>query len=242
MTESKTLIHLENVFFAYPDGRAVLNNLQFDFYKNDKIGLMGANGTGKTTLFHVIMGLRKPDKGSITLFGKPVSKEKHFAKVRHRIGLLFQDADDQLFCPTVLEDVTFGPLNLGLSKKEATRIAKETLTSLGLAGYEERITHKLSGGEKRMVSLATVLAMKPEALLLDEPTTGLDDQTKARLTEVLQVLDISRIVISHDFDFLSKVTEGVYLMEDGKIITDADIHVHQHVHAHAHGAHRHEHK
>ena len=133
---------------------------------------MGPNGSGKTTLFHIIMGLLTPSSGTIEFFGKPVKTEKDFRKVYKKVGLLFQDADDQLFSPTVLEDVAFGPLNLGKSKLEARNIAQNTLERLGIAHFENRVTHKLSGGEKRLVALATVLSMEPELLLLDEPNTG----------------------------------------------------------------------
>ena len=138
-----------------------MKNLDFEFHKGDRIGLVAPNGSGKTTLFHVIMGLLKPSAGRIVIFGQTRRKEKDFIDVRHRIGLLFQDADDQLFSPTVLEDVAFGPLNLGKTKQEALDISRRTLSFLGLSGFENRITFKLSGGEKRLVSLATILAMEP---------------------------------------------------------------------------------
>ena len=178
------LINLENISFAYPGNAAVLKDLDFKFHEKEKIGLIGPNGSGKTTLFHIIMGLLKPTSGKIEIFGRPMKEEKDFVPVRQKIGLLFQDADDQLFSPTVLEDVAFGPLNLGKSKHAAGDVARKTLERLGLEGFEGRITYKLSGGEKRLVSLATVLAMEPDVLLLDEPTSGLDDRTKSRLSEI----------------------------------------------------------
>jgi len=161
--------------------------------------------------------------------------------VRRRIGLLFQDADDQLFSPTVLEDVAFGPLNLGKSKQEAVDIARQTLDFLGLKGFEERITFKLSGGEKRLVSLATVLAMEPEILLLDEPINGLDIETKAKLTEILSGLNLSYLLVSHDFDFLAETVEAIYTMQNGKILLDRELHIHEHVHAHELGTYPHQH-
>lgn len=203
---------------------------------------MGPNGSGKTTLFHIIMGLLKPLSGNIEIFGKSIREEKDFIDVRMRIGLLFQDADDQLFSPTVLEDVAFGPLNLGKSKDEAIDIARKTLEFFDLAGFEDRITYKLSGGEKRLVSLATVLAMEPEILLLDEPTTGLDEKTKTKIKKTLRELDLSYILISHEFDLLSEITDSIYTMDKGKIIFDKEVHLHEHVHAHPHGSYSHEHK
>lgn len=203
---------------------------------------MGPNGSGKTTLFHLIMGLLKPLSGKIEIFDAPVETEDDFRTVREKIALLFQDADDQLFSPTVLEDVAFGPLNLGKSQNEAKDIARNTLNYLGLSGFEDRITYKLSGGEKKLVSLATVLAMEPEALLLDEPTSGLDDKTRSRLQQVLVDLDLSYILISHDFDFLQDITDAIYVLKNGNILFDQQVHIHQHVHAHPHGAYTHEHK
>ncbi len=236
------VINLEDIFFSYSGREPVLKNLNFQFHAKDKIGLIGPNGSGKTTLFQIIMGLLVPASGKMEIFGNQVIEEKDFGSVRQKIGLLFQDADDQLFSPTVLEDVAFGPLNLGKSKQEAMDIAKETLKILGLEGFEERITYKLSGGEKRLVSLATVLAMEPEILLLDEPTSGLDDRTKSRLTEALSDLDLSYIVISHEFDFLSETTSAIYSMKEGKIHLDKEPRLHRHAHVHSYGDYPHEHK
>jgi cobalt/nickel transport system ATP-binding protein len=236
------ILHLENISFNYPGGPKILTDLDLLFYKGDRIGLMGPNGSGKTTLFHIIMGLLKPCSGSMEIYSRPAKTEKDFTSVRKKIGLLFQDADDQLFSPTVLEDVAFGPLNLGKSRDEAMEISLKTLNFLGLSGFEDRITYKLSGGEKKLVSLATVLAMEPEVLLLDEPTSGLDDYTKATLKKVLADLDLSYIIISHEIDFLAETTDHIYAMENGKILFEEEIHPHQHVHAHPHGAYVHEHE
>jgi len=242
MQRNNLLINLAGISFRYPDGPPVLNELDFRLHQGNRIGLIAPNGSGKTTLLHVIMGLLKPSSGKLEIFGKPVREEKDFADVRRRIGLLFQDADDQLFSPTVLEDVAFGPLNLGKSKTDAVQIARQTLDFLGLAGFEDRITFKLSGGEKRLVSLATVLAMEPEVLLLDEPMNGLDIKTKAKLSEILSGIDLSYIVISHDFDFLADIAEDIYTMSEGKIILDKELQVHEHVHAHPHGVYPHRHE
>jgi cobalt/nickel transport system ATP-binding protein len=241
MEKNNLIIHLEGITFSYPGSSSVLNKLDLHLHKGSRIGLMGPNGSGKTTLFQIIMGLLKPSAGRIEIFGKFVATEKDFRKVREKIGFLFQDADDQLFSPTVLEDVAFGPLNLGRSRDEAMDIALNTLKFLGLDGFGERITYKLSGGEKKLVSLATVLAMEPEVLLLDEPTSGLDDKTKATLKNVLLDLDLSYILISHEIDFLADITDSIYTLEKGAIVFDKAVHVHHHVHAHPHGAYEHEH-
>ena len=242
MKDSEPIIRLKDITFAYPGGNLVFDKLTFDLYRGNRTGLMGPNGSGKTTLFHIIMGLLKPASGTIEIFGKPVTEEKDFMQVRPKIGLLFQDPDDQLFSPTVLEDVAFGPLNLGKSRDEAVAVARKTLAYLGLVGFEDRVTYKLSGGEKRLISLATVLAMEPEVLLLDEPTNGLDDKTRIKIKEVLSGIDLSYILISHDFDFLDETTNAVYLMENGRILTDEEVQVHRHTHAHPQGAVPHEHE
>jgi len=183
----------------------------------DRIGLVGANGSGKTTLFHLIMGLLQPEAGEIEVFGRRCRAEADFRLVREQVGLLFQDPDDQLFCPTVAEDVAFGPLNLGLPRAEVRAIVRDTLERLGLAGFEERVTFKLSGGEKRLVSLATVLAMRPRIMLLDEPTAGLDEPTTERIVELLRSPGLSYLIISHDRDFLARTVETTYHLEKGLI-------------------------
>ena len=221
-----------------------MKDLFFELRDKERIGLIGPNGSGKTTLFHVIMGLLRPLSGKIEIFGHPVRDERDFRPVRQRIGLLFQDADDQLFSPTVLEDVAFGPLNQGKSVKEAKNIASETLISLGLKGFESRITHKLSGGEKKLVSLATVLAMKPKVLLLDEPTTGLDSETTERIIGILKDIDISYVFISHNMDFIAQTTDKIYGMVDGQIFLEEEKVPHTHAHAHGYGKvpHTHSHR
>lgn len=236
------IIHLEKISFGYPNRQAVLRDLDLHFYTGQKIGLMAPNGSGKTTLFHIIMGLLKPDSGRVTLFGQERRREKDFLEVRRRIGLLFQDADDQLFSPTVIEDVAFGPLNLGQSRAQARATAEKTLADLGLEAFADRITHQLSGGEKRLVSLATVLAMAPEVLLLDEPSNGLDTDTRQRIVEILKALKISFILISHNLDFLSQLTDQIYTMVAGRILTEQPMAPHQHIHIHNHGTVPHEHR
>lgn len=241
MDENNLIIKLNGISFAYSGGRTILDDLSLEVSRGCKMGLMGPNGSGKTTLFHIIMGLLKPLSGTIEIFGKPVKDEKNFMDVRRRVGLLFQDADDQLFSPTVLDDVAFGPLNLGKSPEEAKTIASATLERLGLGGFEDRITHKLSGGEKRLVSFATVLAMEPELLLLDEPMNGLDEQTKETLMGVLSALELTYIVISHELEFLDETTDSIYTMEEGKIRLDKALHIHRHEHAHPYGRYPHKH-
>ncbi len=211
------MINIKNLNFGYTNGKKLFNNLNFSLKKGDRIGLIGPNGAGKTTLLHLIMGLLKPDSGDIEIFGKLRRDERDFVEVRQRIGLLFQDSDDQLFCPTVEEDIAFGPLNLGKSHEEARIIVKETCEKLGLTGYEKKVTHKLSGGEKRLVALATIVAMHPECYLLDEPATGLDGDTTNRLLNYLKENTHTYLIITHDLKFLKNVAEKIYLLREGSV-------------------------
>lgn len=236
------IIRLRDICFAYPGQRMVLDHLSFDLYPGDRVGLMAPNGSGKTTLLHIIMGLLRPNAGQIEIFGRPVREEKDFVPVRQNIGMMFQDADDQLFSPTVLEDVAFGPLNMGKSKQAAIDIASDVLRKLGLQGFENRITFKLSGGEKRLVALATVLAMEPRVLLLDEPTSGLDEKTRARLKEILLELDLSYVLISHEFDFMVEVVTTFYTLRNGQLTEESDPHHHEHAHHHPLGRLPHKHE
>jgi len=241
--ENSSIIKLKNISFSYPGSNTtVLNHLNLEINKGDRIGMMAPNGSGKTTLLHTIMGLCTPDSGTIEVFEKLLKNEKDFIPVRSKIGLLFQDSDDQLFCPTVLDDIAFGPLNLGFSPQNAIDIARNILERLGIQNLEQNVTHRLSGGQKRLVALAAVLAMEPEVLLLDEPTAGLDNKVKEKLIHILNSLDISYFVITHEFDFAKAVTDKIYSMEDGKILTDDEIHIHRHEHVHKHGKHPHNHK
>ncbi len=235
------LIELHDISFSYPGSKTpALDELNF-IPDQGKVGLIGPNGSGKTTLFHIIMGLLKPSDGQMLFKGKPLLKEKDFRKLRQEVGLLFQDADDQLFSPTVLEDVAFGPLNLKISPAKAREMAGQILKKLRLSDLEERVTHQLSGGEKKLVSLATILVMEPKLLLLDEPTNNLDSATRSRLIEILGSLEISCIIISHDWDFLAASTAEIYAMENGRLIRSGKSSLHNHFHVHLHGGQPHEH-
>ena len=214
---SEPLIELCNVDFSYGSGRQVLAGCNFCLRAGQRLALRGTNGCGKTTLLHLIVGLLRPAAGQVVAFGRRRVAETDFHEVRRRVGLLFQDSDDQLFCPTVAEDVAFGPLNLGKSRDDVRRIVAATLNTLGLAGYEDRVTNHLSGGEKRLAALATVLAMQPDVLLLDEPSGGLDDASTERLIGILAGLPQALIVVSHDRAFWERVTTSAVELTGGKI-------------------------
>ncbi len=242
MVTDRLAIDLEGISLTYPDGRNVLSGLSFQLPQGVRAGLIGPNGSGKTTLFHLIMGLIPQTEGQIRLFGREMKTEKNFRRSRKKIGLVFQNADDQLFSPTVIEDVAFGPLNLGATPPEAKKIAERTLADLNLEGFENRIAYRLSGGEKKLVALATVLAMDPEVLLMDEPTTGLDAATRERIIGILNRLDKTLLIASHEYDFLARTTKDIYKMEAGRVVSAGDAALlHPHYHAHAAGDVPHQH-
>lgn len=215
MTQS--LVRFDEVSFSYRPERPVLARCDFCLEPAERVGLVGPTGSGKTTLLALIVGLLRPTAGRIEVFGRTRRSERDFQEVRGRAGLLFQDADDQLFCPTVAEDVAFGPLNLGKPRAQVRRTVAETLALLGLEGYEDRITYQLSGGEKRLVALATVLAMRPEVLLLDEPTAGLDERFAQRVADLLLRLPQAMVLVSHDRAFLAKTTTRGLCLAQGRL-------------------------
>lgn len=230
---AQPLLTLSDISYTYPGAaRPVLSRVDFRFGPGERIGLFGPNGSGKTTLLHVMMGLLRPTHGEVRFRGRRVVSEKEFREVRQAIGLLLQNADDQIIYPTVLDDVAFGPLNRGLGSRAARAVAEGTLEMLGLGDCGERLAHRLSGGEKKLVALAGVLAMEPEALLLDEPTNDLDPTTRNRLVDILSRLGKPLIVISHDWDFLAQVADSFHTIEQGRLVRDPDFVLHRHVHSH----------
>ena len=238
------IFSLKGISFGYGQGecmRPVLHDVDFSLHPGQRIGLYGPNGSGKTTLFRCITGLARPQSGQVLFHGVPLDDEKDFHELRCKVGFVLQHAEDQLFFPTVLEDVAFGPLNLGLAADEARDRAIETLRNLGLAGFEDRLTHRLSGGEKKLVSLAAVMAMQPEALLLDEPTNGLDSEARQRIIDILSSLDTARITISHDWDFLAQTSTQYLTIAHNHLHSCAPSFAHAHMHAHPLGNEPHEH-
>jgi cobalt/nickel transport system ATP-binding protein len=240
----KSIFSLENVHLAYVRGetrREVLRDVNFALFPGQRLALYGPNGSGKTTLFRCITGLARPQRGLVRFHEAIMRTEKDFLALRRNVGFALQQAEDQLFFPTVLEDVAFGPLNLGLEPEDARERALDALASLALSGFENRLIHQLSGGEKKLVSLAGILAMRPEALLLDEPTSGLDSAARERLTEILRGLATPRVVISHDWDFLAQVSTEYLTIRDGRLHRFSPSFAHAHLHAHPLGNEPHEH-
>ena len=214
-------------------GAPVLERVSMDLDAGERLAIVGPNGAGKTTLLRTIVGLQRAEAGSVRLFGSVCREERDFRPCRPRIGFLFQDSDDQLFCPTVIEDVAFGPLNTGLARDAATAAAAEALAGLGIAHLADRVTHRLSGGEKRLVCLAGLLAMRPEVLLLDEPTNGVDGTSLDRLGTVLAAFPGAVVLVSHDSSFVADHAGRAVYLENGRL-DPAEIHTHAHSHAHIH--------
>ncbi len=237
------IVELRNVTFTHTGTTTpILNQIHVQMGQDQRIGIIGPNGCGKTTLLHLLVGLHRPTSGTLLFKGNPVTCESEYTTLRKSIGLVFQDADDQLFSPTVLEDVAFGPLNLGLSIDKALDISLKTLAKLELSDLADRVTHNLSGGEKKLVSLATILSMQPEAMLLDEPSNNLDPITRARLIHIIQTLNIACMIISHDWDFLAATCDTLYALDDGYATQSDTSCLHVHRHAHTLGDHPHIHE
>ena len=211
------LLSLENIRFGYAGGQPVFDGLRFSLHEGDSLGLYGPNGSGKTTLLRLMMGLETPQAGQILFRGRPVATGQDLHQLRCTIGFVLQNSDEQLFSSTVLEDVAFGPLNLGMKAHAARERALETLASIGMADFADRPVHRLSGGEKKLIAIATVLSMRPRALLLDEPTTFLDAQSRQRIIAVLQQERIGRLIVSHDKDFLRQTASRFASIENGVI-------------------------
>ncbi|WP_068112816.1 energy-coupling factor ABC transporter ATP-binding protein [Tropicimonas marinistellae] len=209
------LFELSDIHFGYPHRPPILAGADMVLDAGERVCVTGHNGAGKSTLLRIMVGLLRPTGGTVAAFGQSRREEADFHDVRRRAGLVFQDPDDQLFCPTVAEDIAFGPLNLGASRASAIEIVDSVLTRLDLMHLRDRVTHRLSGGEKRLVTLATVLAMEPDVLLLDEPTNALDEENEARLVEVLDALPQAMVIVSHDPHFRRRLGTRSLRLKEG---------------------------
>lgn len=213
------ILQVKDLKYGYDASADVLKGCNLCCDDNEKVGLIGCNGAGKSTLLKLIVGLLVPERGVVTVDGIRVQRQ-NYEKVRKAAGFVFQDADNQLFMPTVAEDVAFGPANYGISGSELDGLVEETLMSLGIEQLAKRRTTRLSGGEKKLVSLATVLALRPKLLILDEPTIALDPGNRRRLINILKGLDMAQLIASHDLDMVWDICDRVVLMSNGEIIAD----------------------
>lgn len=212
-------IDLENVSFGYEKNSQILNNITFTAHENDSIGIIGANGAGKSTLLKLLVGLNLPDAGSIRVEEILVEKET-LPKIRERIGYVFQDSDSQLFMPTVYEDVAFAPRNYGLPEEEVERRVSHALSAVYITHLKDKPIYKISGGEKKLVSIATILSMTPDIILMDEPSIALDPKNRRNLINILNQFDHLKIIASHDLDLVLDTCNRTILLADGQIVAD----------------------
>jgi len=215
------IIKIRNLEYVYPDGTRALKGVNLDISKGESVGLIGPNGAGKSTLLLHLNGILKGTKGSVEVLGMRVEDE-NLAKIRRKVAIVFQEPDDQLFMPTVFDDVAFGPVNSGYSKEKVKEKVKKALRQVRMEGYEDRCSHHLSLGEKKKISIATVLSMDPEILILDEPTISLDPGARRELIKLLKDLNITKIIAGHDLELIVEICSRVVLLDEGEIVTNGD--------------------
>jgi len=219
---SVPVVAVSGLRFAYPDGRLALDGVDLHVHPGERVALLGPNGAGKTTLVLHLNGILTPREGTVEIAGIPVTRE-HFPEVRRRVGIVFQDPDDQVFMPTVREDVAFGPANLGLRGAELEARVDAALTAVGMQGQRDRAPHHLSFGERRLVAIATVLAMEPEILVLDEPSANLDPAGRRELAEVLHRLGLTMLMVTHELPYALLLCDRAVVMNRGKVAADGPI-------------------
>jgi len=216
------MIEFESVFYNYPDGTAALKGIDFRVEKGEKVALVGPNGSGKSTLLLHTNGILLPTSGAVKVNGQLIT-QKNLKEVRRAVGLIFQDCDDQIFSPMVRDDIAFGPMNLGLNREEVARRVKDALELVGLTGYEQRSSHHISGGEKKKVALAGILAMDPDVIVLDEPTANLDPESADSLVNLLNDLhNLGKTILiaTHEVDLVCEWAERVCVLHGGTIVKD----------------------
>lgn len=214
------MVKFQNVSFSYDGEHPVLEDLSFTINKGEAVGLIGANGAGKSTIMNLLLGLLK-GSGEIVVDGLPVNKQ-NLPQIRQKIGFVLQNSDNQMFMPTVYEDMIFGPRNYGLSKEETEKRVDNILSQLGLQSLKYRHNHKISGGEKRMAAIATILAMEPEMILMDEPSTALDPVNRRTVINTINRLPQTKLIASHDLDMILDTCQRVILLSHGAIVADGD--------------------
>lgn len=211
-------VRTDRLCFTYPDGQQALTNINLTVNVGESVALIGPNGAGKSTLLLHLNGVLHMN-GAVKIFSQPVS-DSNLRWVRSKVGLIFQNPDDQLFSPTVFDDVAFGPLNMGLSETEVRERVARALDWVGMAGYERRSPHHLSIGEKKRIAIATILSMSPEMLLIDEPTSNLDPRSKWSLISLLKGLPLTKIVATHDLELVSTLCSRTVVMDNGRVVAD----------------------
>lgn len=217
------MIQFENVSFQYESDAPVIHNLSFRIEDGESVGLIGANGAGKSTIMKILLGLL-PHEGSVTVDSLEVAK-KNLPEIRRKLGFVLQDSDNQMFMPTVYEDMMFAPRNYGWTREEAEKRVDAVLEQLNLTQLKHRYNHKISGGEKRMAAIATILVMEPEVILMDEPSTALDPVNRRTVINTIRQLPGTKVIASHDLDMILDVCSRVILLGDGRIAADGEANV-----------------
>lgn len=212
-------IEVEHLSFAYPDGRQALRDVSLKIEPCEKVALVGPNGAGKSTLMLHLNGILKPAGGAVRVCGWDMLPS-NMGRIRAAVGLVFQDPEDQLFSPTVFDDVAFGPLYQGLALDAIKARVHEALEAVGMSAYQDRVSHHLSVGEKKRIAIATVLSMRPEILVLDEPTAGLDPRARRGFIHLLSDLDQTMLVSTHDMRLVAEMFPRTVVMDDGQIVAD----------------------
>lgn len=212
-------IEVSELGFSYPDGPPALDGVSFRIVHGESVAVVGANGAGKSTLLMHLNGVLTPARGTVRIGDVPVTR-KTVRDIRKTVGMVFQDPDDQLFMPTVYEDVAFGPMNLGLPPEDIDARVQAALTQVGALSLADRPPYRLSGGEKRAVAIATVLSMLPDILVMDEPSSSLDPRARRRVIELLRSFSHTKIIATHDLDLALDVCERTIVMSGGTIIAD----------------------
>jgi len=212
------IVRVDNLSFCYPDGQQALTDVSLTIHQGETVALIGPNGAGKSTLLLHLNGILRSN-GVVKVFGRPVD-DKNLRWLRSKVGLVFQNPDDQLFSPTVFDDVAFGPINMGYSEAEVRESVTRALDGVGMTGYERRSPHHLSVGEKKRIAIATVLAMNPEILVIDEPTANLDPGSKWSLIGLLKRLPLTKIVASHDLELVQALCQRIIILDQGKVIVN----------------------
>ena len=215
-------LEIKNLAFAYPDGNQALFGVNLTIQKGERVALLGPNGAGKTTLVLHLNGIHETQQGEVLIAGTKVDNENKdtLKLIRSKVGIVFQDPDDQLFMPTVEEDVAFGPYNMGLRDDDLEKVVEESLNAVGMLEYKDRPPHHLSFGQRRRVAVATVLAMKPEILILDEPSSNLDPASRRELAEILEKLNITVLMVTHDLPYAYELCKRSVILSKGKIVAD----------------------
>ena len=216
-----TALEISDLTFSYPDGRQVLNSVNLQINRSERVALLGPNGAGKTTLVMHLNGILLSDQGIVKVAGIKVDKENLF-EVRKRVGLVFQDPDDQLFMTTVRDDVAFGPSNIGIQGEELNEVVDYALDQVKMKEFADRPPHHLSFGQRRRVAVATVLAMKPDILVLDEPSSNLDPASRRELAEILLNLDVTIFMVTHDLPYALEICPRAAILNNGKIVADGN--------------------